>query len=99
MMFKDGFIYLWVRIVNWCVSCGTAVSDAEVVHKDESGQLWHIRYPFKNKEGYIVIATTRPETMLGDLAVAVNPNEERYEDIVGETLVIPLVNREIPIIS
>ncbi|MFY9284850.1 MAG: valine--tRNA ligase [Miniphocaeibacter sp.] len=98
-MYKDGLIYRGDRIVNWCVSCGTAVSDAEVVHKDESGQLWHIRYPFKNKEGYIVIATTRPETMLGDLAVAVNPNDERYEDIVGETLVLPLVNREIPIIS
>lgn len=98
-MYKDGLIYRGDRIVNWCVSCGTAVSDAEVVHKDESGQLWHIRYPFKNKEGYIVIATTRPETMLGDLAVAVNPNDERYEDIVGETLLLPLVNREIPIIS
>lgn len=98
-MYNDGLIYRGDRIVNWCVSCGTAVSDAEVVHKDESGHLWHIRYPFKNKEGYIVIATTRPETMLGDLAVAVNPNDERYEDIVGETLLLPLVNREIPIIS
>ncbi|WP_338041868.1 valine--tRNA ligase [Miniphocaeibacter halophilus] len=98
-MYNDGLIYRGDRIVNWCVSCGTAVSDAEVVHKDESGHLWHIRYPFKNKEGYIVIATTRPETMLGDLAVAVNPNDERYKDIVGETLVLPLVNREIPIIS
>ena len=98
-MYNDGLIYRGNRIVNWCVSCGTAVSDAEVVHEDEKGNLWHFRYPFKNKEGYIVIATTRPETMLGDLAVAVNPEDERYKDIIGETLVLPLVNREIPIIA
>ena len=98
-MYNDGLIYRGNRIVNWCVSCGTAVSDAEVVHEDEHGHLWHFRYPFKNKEGYIVIATTRPETMLGDLAVAVNPEDERYKNIIGESLILPLVNREIPIIS
>ncbi|WP_099203024.1 valine--tRNA ligase [Miniphocaeibacter massiliensis] len=98
-MYNDGLIYRGDRIVNWCVSCGTAVSDAEVVHKDEKGHLWHIRYPFKNKEGYIVIATTRPETMLGDLAVAVNPEDERYKSIVGELLTLPLVEREIPVIA
>ncbi len=98
-MYNDGLIYRGNRIVNWCVSCGTAVSDAEVVHEDDKGHLWNIKYPFKNKDGYIVIATTRPETMLGDLAVAVNPEDERYKDIVGEKLVLPLVEREIPIIA
>ncbi|MDO5018266.1 MAG: valine--tRNA ligase [Lagierella massiliensis] len=98
-MYNEGLIYRGDRIVNWCVSCGTAISDAEVEHEDEEGKLWHIKYPFKNKEGYIVIATTRPETMLGDLAVAVNPEDERYKDIVGEKLVLPLVDREIPIIA
>ena len=98
-MYNDGLIYRGNRIVNWCVSCGTAVSDAEVVHEDEKGHLWNIKYPFKNKDGYITIATTRPETMLGDLAVAVNPEDDRYKDIVGEKLVLPLVDREIPIIA
>ncbi|MDL2311175.1 valine--tRNA ligase [Peptostreptococcaceae bacterium OttesenSCG-928-C18] len=98
-MYNEGLIYRGNRIVNWCISCGTAVSDAEVVHEDEKGHLWHIKYPFKNKDGHIIIATTRPETMLGDLAVAVNPEDERYTNIVGESLILPLVEREIPIIA
>lgn len=98
-MYKEGLIYRGDRIVNWCVSCGTAISDAEVEHVDEDGKLWHVKYPFKDEDDYIVIATTRPETMLGDLAVAVNPEDERYKDIVGKKLILPLVEREIPIIA
>ncbi|WP_300409696.1 valine--tRNA ligase [Lagierella sp.] len=98
-MYNEGLIYRGDRIVNWCVSCGTAISDAEVEHIDENGKLWHIKYPFKDRQGYIVIATTRPETMLGDLAVAVNPDDERYKDLIGEKLILPLVEREIPIIA
>lgn len=98
-MYNDGLIYQGDRIVNWCPNCGTAISDAEVEHEDEKGNFWHIRYPFKDREGYIIIATTRPETLLGDLAVAVNPEDERYTDIIGEKLILPLVEREIPIIA
>lgn len=98
-MYEDGLIYQGDRIVNWCISCGTAVSDAEVEHVDEHGHLWHIRYPFEDGEGYIEIATTRPETLLGDLAVAVDPEDERYSDLVGKTLILPLVERKIPLIA
>ncbi|MBS5776829.1 MAG: valine--tRNA ligase [Finegoldia magna] len=98
-MYNDDLIYQGDRIVNWCPNCHTAISDIEVVHEDESGHFWNIRYKFKDSDDYIVIATTRPETLLGDLAVAVNPDEERYTDIVGKTLILPLVNREIKVIA
>ncbi|MCI5996930.1 MAG: valine--tRNA ligase [Parvimonas sp.] len=98
-MYKDGLIYRGDRIVNWCCNCGTAISDAEVDHIDEDGNFYHIKYFFKDSDEYIVIATTRPETMLGDLAVAVHPNDDRYKEKVGKTLVLPLVDIEIPLIS
>ncbi len=98
-MYNDDLIYQGDRIVNWCPNCHTAISDIEVVHEDESGYFWNIRYKFKDSDEYIVIATTRPETLLGDLAVAVNPDDERYTDIVGKTLILPLVNREIKVIA
>lgn len=98
-MYNDGLIYQGDRIVNWCPNCHTAISDIEVVHEDEVGNFWNIRYKFKDSDDYIVIATTRPETLLGDLAVAVNPEDERYKDIVGKTLILPLVNREIKVIA
>ena len=98
-MYNDDLIYQGDRIVNWCPNCHTAISDIEVVHQDESGYFWNIRYKFKDSDEYIVIATTRPETLLGDLAVAVNPDDERYTDIVGKTLILPLVNREIKVIA
>ena len=98
-MYNDDLIYQGDRIVNWCPNCHTAISDIEVIHEDESGHFWNIRYKFKDSEDYIVIATTRPETLLGDLAVAVNPDDERYTDIVGKTLILPLVNREIKVIA
>ncbi len=98
-MYNDDLIYQGDRIVNWCPNCHTAISDIEVVHEDESGHFWNIRYKFKDSDDYIVIATTRPETLLGDLAVAVNPDDERYTDIVGKTLILPLINREIKVIA
>lgn len=98
-MYNDDLIYQGDRIVNWCPNCHTAISDIEVVHEDESGHFWNIRYKFKDSDDYIVIATARPETLLGDLAVAVNPDDERYTDIVGKTLILPLVNREIKVIA
>lgn len=98
-LYEKGLIYRGDRIINWCPSCKTAISDAEVEHEDKKGNIWHIKYPIKDSEEFIVIATTRPETMLGDLAVAVNPNDERYQHLVGKTVILPLVNREIPIIA
>ncbi|MDY3052382.1 MAG: valine--tRNA ligase [Ndongobacter sp.] len=98
-MYEEHLIYRGDRIVNWCPSCGTAISDAEVEHQDETGHLWHIRYPRKDGKGFIQIATTRPETMLGDLAVAVNPEDGRYADLIGKTVILPLVGREIPVIA
>ncbi|MGB9679601.1 MAG: valine--tRNA ligase [Minisyncoccia bacterium] len=98
-LYEKGLIYRGDRIINWCPDCNTALSDAEVEHKEQDGFLWYIKYPIKNEDGYVVIATTRPETMLGDVAVAVNPDDERYKDIIGKTLILPIVNREIPVIS
>ena len=98
-MYEDGLIYKGSRIVNWCPSCGTTISDIEVVHKDEPGKLWYVKYPFKDSDDYITIATTRPETMLGDLAVAVNKEDERYKNKIGNIIILPLVNREIPLIE
>ena len=98
-LYEKGLIYRGERIINWCPHCLTSISDAEVEYEDQAGFFWHIKYPFTDGSGYLEFATTRPETMLGDTAVAVNPNDERYKDIVGKTLRIPLVGREIPVIS
>lgn len=98
-LYEKGLIYRGDRIINWCPSCMTAISDAEVEHEDTLASIWHIRYPLKDQEGYIEIATTRPETILGDLAIAVNPEDDRYRDLVGKTAILPLVGREIPIIA
>ncbi len=98
-LYKKGLIYQGTRIINWCPSCATALSDAEVEYAEQDGFFWHIKYPFKNSDEYLEIATTRPETLLGDTAVAINPNDERYKDIVGKTLILPLVGREIPVIA
>ncbi|HOO74018.1 MAG: valine--tRNA ligase [Thermotogae bacterium] len=98
-LYNEGLIYKGKYIVNWCPSCGTVLSDDEVEHEDDKGKLYHIRYYFKDREDYIIIATTRPETMLGDIAIAVHPSDERYKDIVGEKVILPLVGREIEIIA
>lgn len=99
-LYKKGWIYKGSRIVNWCPVCQTSISDAEVEHEMQDGHFWHIKYPIVGEEGqYLEIATTRPETMLGDTAVAVNPKDERYSHLVGKTLILPIVNREIPVIA
>ncbi|MBC8591300.1 valine--tRNA ligase [Wansuia hejianensis] len=98
-LYEKDLIYRGDRIINWCPDCVTAISDAEVEHEDTKSHIWHINYPIKDSDGYITIATTRPETMLGDLAIAVNPRDERYKDLVGKFVTLPLVNREIPIIA
>ncbi|MDR2818515.1 MAG: valine--tRNA ligase [Endomicrobium sp.] len=98
-LFEKGLIYRGKRLVNWCPRCSTALSDIEVEYEDEKSNLWHIKYPLRDSDGYIIVATTRPETMLGDTAVAVNPDDERYTHLVGKTLKLPLVNREIKIVS
>ena len=98
-LYEKGLIYKGSRIINWCPHCTTALSDAEVEYKDKPGNLWHIRYPLSDGSGDVVVATTRPETMLGDTGVAVNPNDERYKSIVGKTCILPLVNKEIPIVA
>ncbi len=98
-LYKEGLIYRGKRLINWCPRCHTALSDLEVEHDEEQGNLWYIRYPLVEGNGYIVVATTRPETMLGDVAVAVNPKDERYSQLVGKKVLLPIVNREIPIIA
>lgn len=98
-LYDKGLIYRGERIINWCPHCLTSISDAEVEYEDQPGHFWHLRYPFKDGSGYLELATTRPETMLGDTAVAVNPNDERYKNVVGKTLILPLVHREIPVIA
>ena len=98
-LYKDGYIYKGKRMINWCPNCHTAISDAEVEYKEEPSHLWHLRYKIKDEDGYVEVATTRPETMLGDTAVAVNPEDERYQKLIGKTCIVPIVNREIPIIS
>ncbi|MBE6934952.1 MAG: valine--tRNA ligase [Ruminococcaceae bacterium] len=99
-LYEKGLIYKGSRIINWCPNCTTALSDAEVEYTEQPGHFWHIRYPVKDSEGeYVIIATTRPETMLGDSAVAVNPEDERYTHLVGKKLILPLVGREIPVIA
>ena len=97
--YNKGLIYRGERMINWCPCCCTSLSDAEVTFEDQAGHFWHLRYPLKDGSGYVELATTRPETLLGDTAVAVNPNDERYKDIIGKTLILPLVNREIPVVA
>ncbi|MBO5364545.1 MAG: valine--tRNA ligase [Clostridia bacterium] len=98
-LYNKGLIYQGNRIINWCPSCATALSDAEVEYAEQDGFFWHIKYPIKDSDDFIEIATTRPETLLGDTAVAVNPNDERYTHLVGKMLILPLVGREIPVIA
>ena len=99
-LFDKGYIYKGSRIINWCPVCKTSISDAEVEHVEQGGHFWHIKYPIVGEEDrFVEIATTRPETMLGDTAVAVNPEDERYKDLIGKTLLLPIVNREIPVVA
>ena len=97
--YDKGLIYRGKRLVNWCPRCNTALSDIEVEYTPEKGNLWYIKYPIKDSDEFLTVATTRPETMIGDTAVAVNPNDERYKNIVGKTIILPLVNREIKIVA
>ena len=98
-LYDKGLIYKGSRIINWCPHCVTALSDAEVEYQDKPGHLWHMRYPLTDGSGYLVVATTRPETMMGDTGVAVNPEDERFRDLVGKTCILPIMNREIPIVG
>ncbi|MBQ7573095.1 MAG: valine--tRNA ligase [Clostridia bacterium] len=98
-LYNKKLIYQGSRIINWCPHCITALSDAEVEHAEQAGHFWHIKYPIKDSDGYVIIATTRPETLFGDTAVAVNPDDERYKDLIGKKLILPLVGREIPVIA
>ncbi len=98
-LYEKGLIYRGERIINWCPKCCTSISDAEVEYEEQAGHFWHLRYPFADGSGYLELATTRPETLLGDTAVAVNPKDERYKDIIGKTLILPLVHREIPVVA
>ncbi len=96
---EKGLIYRGERIINWCPKCRTSISEAEVEYEEQQGSFWHLRYPFADGSGWLELATTRPETLLGDTAVAVNPNDERYRGMVGKMLILPLVNREIPVVA
>lgn len=98
-LYEKGLIYRGERIINWCPHCLTSISDAEVEYADQAGHFWHLKYPFADGSGCLELATTRPETLLGDTAVAVNPADERYKDAVGKTVILPLVHREIPVIA
>ncbi len=98
-LYNDGLIYKGKYIINWCPRCVTALANDEVEHADESGKLWYFKYPYKDGEGFVTIATTRPETMLGDTAVAVNPKDERYKHLIGKELILPLTDRTIPVIA
>ena len=98
-LYEEGYIYKGSRIINWCPVCKTSLSDAEVEHEEQAGHFWHIKYPIVGTDRFLEIATTRPETMLGDTAIAVHPDDERYKDIVGKNVLLPLVNKEIPIVA
>ncbi|MCR4841468.1 MAG: valine--tRNA ligase [Lachnospiraceae bacterium] len=98
-LYNKGLIYRGKRIINWCPHCLTSISDAEIEYEDQAGHFWHLRYPYADGSGYIEMATTRPETMLGDTAVAVNPNDDRYKDVIGKKVILPLVGREIPVVA
>lgn len=98
-LYEEGYIYKGARIINWCPVCKTSISDAEVEHEEQAGHFWHIKYPIIGTDKFVTVATTRPETMLGDTALAVNPKDERYTDIIGKKVLLPLVNREIPVVA
>ncbi|MEW6229063.1 MAG: class I tRNA ligase family protein, partial [Bacillota bacterium] len=98
-LFERGLIYRGTYIINWCPRCRTSLSDLEVEHEDTQGTLYYIKYPLAGEAGHVTVATTRPETMLGDTAVAVNPEDERYRGMIGKTVILPIMNREIPIIA
>ena len=98
-LYREGLIYKGKRMINWCPYCNTSISDAEVEYEEEPTHLWHIRYKVKDEDRYIIVATTRPETMLGDTGVAVHPDDERYKDLVGKTVILPIMSKEIPIIA
>ena len=98
-LYRKGLIYRGSYLVNWCPQCATTLSDIEVEHEESEGRLWHIRYPLADGSGYIQVATTRPETMLGETAVAVHPDDERYRELVGKTVILPLMKREIPVVA
>lgn len=98
-LYEKGYIYKGSRIINWCPVCQTSISDAEVEHEEQAGHFWHIKYPIAGSDEFVEVATTRPETMLGDSAVAVHPEDERYKHLIGKTVILPLVNKEIPIIA
>ncbi len=98
-LYQEGLIYRGRRLINWCVRCHTALADDEIEHEEKDGKLWYIRYPLKGRRGHLLVATTRPETMLGDTALAVHPEDKRYKDLVGMTAILPIMNREIPIIA
>lgn len=97
--YEKGLIYRGERIINWCPHCRTSISNAEVEYEDQAGHFWHLRYPLTDGTGWLELATTRPETLLGDTAVAVNPKDERYKQYVGKTVTLPLVGREIPVVA
>ena len=98
-LYEKGLIYRGERIINWCTHCKTSISDAEVEYEEHDGNFWHFKYPFKDGSGYIEVATTRPETIPGDTAVAVHPDDKRYKDVIGKTVVIPVIGREIPVVA
>ncbi len=98
-LYKKGYIYKGKKLINWCPTCQTTISDAEVNHEDKQGHFWHLKYPIKGTDQFLEFATTRPETLLGDTAIAVNPDDPRYTDVVGKTCIVPFVNREIPVIA
>lgn len=98
-LYKKGLLYRGERIINWCPNCETSISDIETIHEDAKGYFWYINYPVKDSDEYVEIATTRPETMLGDTAVAVNPEDDRFRHLVGKTLILPLLNKEIPVVA
>ncbi|MCC8014146.1 MAG: valine--tRNA ligase [Eubacterium sp.] len=98
-LYKKGYIYKGEKLINWCPTCQTTISDAEVNHEDKQGHFWHLKYPIKGTDQFLEFATTRPETLLGDTAIAVNPDDPRYTDVVGKTCIVPFVGREIPIIA
>ncbi len=98
-LYEEGYIYKGSRIINWCPVCKTSISDAEVEYEEQAGHFWHIKYPIVGEEGYVEIATTRPETMLGDTAVAVHPEDERYQHLIGKKVLLPIVNKEIPVVA
>ena len=99
-LYNDGYIYKGKKMVNWCSYCHTSISDAEVEYEEEASHLWYIRYKIVGeKDRYVIVATTRPETMLGDTAVAVNPDDDRYKDLIGKKCILPIMNKEIPIIA